>query len=145
VTPRSGACFPVPCNSGFHNSGSARYEKAISGNVANLALFQKFEDFMDYFEPIVNRFPSYEKNVLCANINNCMLRIMEKIIKTNRSRDKAAGWYDVDTELEILRNYVRRSRKKGSRYLSIRSYETAVKNLSEVGRILGGLIKKGNQ
>jgi hypothetical protein len=34
------------------------------GNVANLALYQKFEDFMDYFEPIVNRFPSYEKNSL---------------------------------------------------------------------------------
>jgi hypothetical protein len=133
------------CNSGFQNSGAARYEKAISGNVANLALFQKFEDFMDYFEPIVNRFPSYEKNALCANINKCMLRIMEKIIRTNRSKDKAAGWYDVDTELEILRNYVRRSRKKGSKYLSIRSYETAVKQLSEVGRILGGLIKRGNQ
>jgi hypothetical protein len=103
----------MSCNSGFHNSGPARYEKAVSGSVANLALFQKFGDFMDYFEPIVNRFPSYEKNTLCAHINNCMLRIMEKIIKTNRSKDKAAGWYDVDTELEILRNYVRRSRKIG--------------------------------
>jgi hypothetical protein len=51
----------------------------------------------------------------------------------------------VDTELEILRHYVRRSRKKGSTHLSIRSYETAVKKLSEVGRVLGGLIKKGNQ
>jgi len=133
------------CNSGLHNSETARYEKAISGNVANLALFQKFIDFMDYFEPIVNRFPSYEKNTLCANIQKCMYRIMEKIIITNRSKNKVAGWYDIDTELEILRAYVRRSRKRGSKYLSIRSYETAVKNLSEVGRILGGLIKKGNQ
>jgi hypothetical protein len=135
----------MSCNSGFSNSGTARYERAISGNVANLALFQKFEDFMDYFEPIIHRFPTYEKNTLCANITNCMYRIMEKIIKTNRSRDKAAGWYDVDTELEVLRSYVRRSRIKGSTHLSIRSYETAVKKLSEVGRILGGLIKRGNQ
>jgi hypothetical protein len=135
----------MSCNSGFQNSGTARYERAISGNVANLALFQKFEDFMDYFEPIIHRFPTYEKNTLCATITNCMYRIMEKIIKTNRSRDKAAGWYDIDTELEVLRSYVRRSRKKGSKHLSIRSYETAVKKLSEVGRILGGLIKRGNQ
>jgi hypothetical protein len=135
----------VSCNSGFYNSGTARYDRAISGNVANLALFQKFEDFMDYFEPVISRFPSYEKNTLCANIKSCMYRIMEKIIKTNRSKDKVAGWYEVDTELEILRLYVRRSRKKGSKYLSIRSYETAVKQLSEVGRILGGLIKKGSQ
>lgn len=123
----------------------ARYEKAIIGNVANLALFQKFIDFMDYFEPIVNRFPSYEKNSLCMNIQNCMYRIMENIIITNKSKNKVAGWYGIDTELEILRAYVRRSRKRGSKYLSIRSYETAVKKLSEVGRILGGLIKKGNQ
>lgn len=135
----------MSCNSGFHNSGAAQYERAVSGNVANLALFQKFEDFVDYFEPIVHRFPSYEKNTLCANIQNCMHRIMEKIIITNRSKNKTAGWYDVDTELEILRHYVRRSRKKGSTHLSIRSYETAVKKLSEVGRVLGGLIKKGNQ
>jgi hypothetical protein len=135
----------MSCNSGFSSSKTAQYERAINGNVANLALFQKFEDFVDYFEPIVLRFPLYEKNALCAHIRNCMYRTMERIIKTNRSRDKAAGWYDVDTELEILRSYVRRSRMKGSKYLSIKSYETAVKKLSEVGRILGGLIKKGNQ
>jgi hypothetical protein len=135
----------MSCNTGLHNSEMARYEKAIIGNVANLALFQKFIDFMDYFEPIVNRFPSYEKNSLCMNIQNCMYRIMENIIITNKSKNKVAGWYGIDTELEILRAYVRRSRKRGSKYLSIRSYETAVKKLSEVGRILGGLIKKGNQ
>ena len=135
----------MSCNSGFPSSKTTQQERALTGNVANLALFKKFEEFIDYFEPIVHRFPMYEKNTLCANIVNCMYRIMEKIIKTNRSRDKAAGWYDVDTELEILRSYVRRSRMKGSKHLSIRSYETAVKKLSEVGRILGGLIKKGNQ
>lgn len=134
----------MSCYSGFNNSGAARYDRAIKGNVANLALFQKFVDFMDYFEPIVNRFPSYEKNSLCMNIQNCMFRIMEKIIRTNKSTNKVAGWYDIDTELEILRAYIHRSRKRGSKYLSIRSYETAAKQLSEVGRIIGGLIKKGN-
>jgi hypothetical protein len=38
------------------------------GAVENLKLFQKFEDFIDYFEPIVERFPAYEKQVLCAAI-----------------------------------------------------------------------------
>lgn len=61
---------------------------------------------------------------------------------TNASKNRAAGWYYIDVQLEILRTYVRRSRAKGSKYLSKRSYETAVKKLSEVGRILGGLIKK---
>jgi hypothetical protein len=70
-----------------------------------------------------------------------MYRAVEKIIRANRSGNKLAAWFEVDTELEILRAYVRLSRRKGSKYLSIKSYETAVKKLSEAGRILGGLIK----
>jgi hypothetical protein len=128
-------------NSGFY-SEAARFEKAPMGNIANLALFQKFTDFMDYFEPIAMRFPRYEQNLLCANIGNCMYRIMELMIVTNASKNRVAGWHYIDVQLEILRTYVRRSRAKGSKYLSKRSYETAVKKLSEVGRILGGLINK---
>lgn len=122
------------------NQPSPRYPP---GAVENLKLFQKFEDFIDYFEPVVERFPAYEKQVLCAAIKNCMYRIYEKIIRTNSSRNKIPGWYDIDVDLKILQGYVRRSRKKGSKYLSIRSYETASKKLLEIGRILGGIIKKG--
>jgi hypothetical protein len=129
------------CNSGFY-AEAARFERAPQGNIANLALFQKFTDFIDYFEPIAMRFPRYEQNVLCSNIRNCMYRIMELMIVTNASKNRVAGWHYIDVQLEILRTYVRRSRAKGSKYLSKGSYATAVKKLSEVGRILGGLINK---
>jgi|LSPZ01.1.fsa_nt_gi hypothetical protein len=119
------------------------FENAPIGSVERLTLFQKFEDFIDYFEPIVERFPAFERYALCTRIKNCMYGIYEKIIRTNSAKNKLAGWYDVDTDLKILRGYVRRSRKRGSRYLSIKSYETACKKLSEVGKLLGGLIKKG--
>lgn len=128
-------------NSGFY-AEAAQFERVPKGNIANLALFQKYTDFMDYFEPIAMRFPRYEQSVLCANIRNCMYRIMELMIMTNGSKNRVAGWYYIDVQLEVLRTYVRRSRAKGSKYLSKRSYETAVKKLSEVGRLLGGLIKK---
>jgi len=54
------------------------------------------------------------------------------------------GWYKVDTEFEILRFYIRFAHSKGSKYLSHHSYETACKMMAELGRILGGLINKGN-
>jgi hypothetical protein len=114
-----------------------------AGSVENLKLFQKFEDFIDWLEPIVERFPAYEKFALCTKIKNCMYGIYEKIIRTNSSKNKIPGWYDIDVDLKILRGYLRRSRKRGSKYLSKKSYETAVKNLLEVGKLLGGLIKKG--
>ena len=115
---------------------------APPGSVENLVLFQKFEDFIDYFEPIVERFPSFERYALRTCIKNCMYRIYEMIIRTNSSKNKMAGWYDIDVELKILRGYVRRSRKRGSKYLSKKSYETASKYLAEVGRLNGGLINK---
>jgi hypothetical protein len=140
MTENSGLTSPVtPGNS--HSPGGAHYPP---GAVENLKLFQKFEDFMDYFEPIAERFPAYEKPVMIAAIKNCMYRICEKIIRTNSSRNKLSGWYDIDIDLKILQLYVRRARKKGSKYLSKRSYETASKKLLEIGRILGGLIKRGN-
>jgi hypothetical protein len=37
-------------------------EKHPAGSVWNLLLFQKFYDFDVYFEPIIERFPAFEKS-----------------------------------------------------------------------------------
>ena len=115
-----------------------------TGNVQNLVLLRKFEDFIIYFEPLVEKFPHYEHFALETDIKNCLHRTMELIIRTNRSSRKVEGWYKVDTEFEILRFYIRFAHSKGSKYLSHHSYETACKMMAELGRILGGLINKGN-
>ena len=121
-------------------------KKKNYGSVENLLLFQKFESFIKYFEPIIERFPRYEHFALCTDIKQVLHRTIELIIVTNRSRNKLSGLYNIDTQLEILRFYVRYSYSKGSKYLSFHSYETAEKKLTEIGCILGGLIKKiGNQ
>jgi len=133
----------MPGNSDFQTTGSARgSDTAPVGSVENLVLFQKLEDYIDYFEPIVDRFPGFERYALRNDIKCCMNRIYEMVIRTNNSRNKLQGWFDIDVELKVLRGYVRRSRKRGSRYLSIKSYETASKKLSELGKLLGGLIRK---
>ena len=109
-----------------------------AGSVWNLLLFQKFYDFDTYIEPIIERFPAYEKSAWCAQIKGTLIATMKLIIRTNKARDKPREWFEVDTNLDILRIFMRRMREK--KYLSPRSYETAVKRLDEVGRILGGLI-----
>lgn len=114
------------------------------GSVENLTLFRKFEDFILYFEPIVERFPHREHFALQADIKRCMHRIIELIIVTNKSSRKLEGWHKIDTELQILKFYVRLSYKKGSSYLTMHGYETAEKKLVEIGKILGGLIKRGS-
>lgn len=129
-------------NSDFETPAAVKSEATPPlGSVENLVLFQKVEDFIDYFEPIIEKFPSFERYALRTYIKCCMFRIYEMIIRTNSSRDKLQGWFNIDVELKVLRGYVRRSRKRGSRYLSKKSYETAFRKLNEIGRVLGGLIK----
>lgn len=111
-----------------------------SGNVQNLILFQKFYDFDNYIEPIIERFPRYEKSAWCAQAKNLIAEIIKLIIITNKSRSKLAGWHEIDTRIEILKIFIRRFREK--KYLSTRTYETASKRLDEIGKILGGLIKR---
>jgi hypothetical protein len=118
-------------------------EKESIGGVEKLLFFTKFEDFMFWFEPIIERFPVYERTVLCARIKNLMYGIFEKIIRTNSMKNKLPGWYEIDTDLKILKRYITRSRKKGSRYLGKKSHGTAVIKLVEIGKLLGGLIKRG--
>ena len=53
-----------------------------AGNVQNLILFRKFEDFIIYFEPRIEKFPHYEHFALETDIKNCLHRIIELIIRT---------------------------------------------------------------
>ena len=112
------------------------------GSIWGLELFQKFYDFDKYIEPIIERFPSFEKSAWCAEIKRLIIETIRLIIKTNKSRNKLPGWFEIDTNLDVLRIYIRRMREK--KYLSPRSYETAIKRLAEVGKILGGLINPDN-
>ena len=109
------------------------------GAVENLKLFQKFYDFIVYFEPIIERFPNFEKSAWCAEAKKQLIRMMRIVIVTNKTRQKTAGWNEFDTELTVLKMYVRRFREK--KYLSTNTYEHSVKLLDEIGKITGGLIK----
>lgn len=114
-------------------------EKYPAGSVYNLLLFQKFYDFDAYIEPIIERFPAFEKSAWCAQIKNILIDTIKLILTTNKARNKLPGWYQVDTNIDLLKIYIRRMREK--KYLSTRTYATAEKRLVEIGKILGGLIK----
>lgn len=105
----------------------------------NFVLWQKAEDFVEYLFPIIDRFPKHEKFALCSQMKNTCYGIMKLIVRTNKSRQKAPGLYEIDTELEMLRWFIRHSHRR--KYLSPQCYETAAKKVDELGRIVGGLLK----
>lgn len=58
---------------------------------------------MLYVYPIIDRFPKREKFALCTNLKNTILRLHSLIIRTNKSRNKKHGAYEIDICLEELR------------------------------------------
>ncbi len=104
-----------------------------------LVLYQKLNDMADWLFPIVDRFPRAEKFALCTQIKNSVYALMKLTIRAQKAREKLRWLYEVDIELEILRSLIRHAHVR--KYLSHKKYETVSKMLSEVGRVLGGLIK----
>ena len=109
----------------------------------NLKIKQKIEDMIEYGHIALRQFPKSEKFSLAQDIKKSMTGLLEQVIRTNRSRDKRVMIYNIDTELEILRTYVRMAMKLG--FLPLSKYETWSQHLAEIGRMLGGWLKSLNK
>jgi hypothetical protein len=105
----------------------------------NLIIYQKIYDFTLYLFPIIDRFPKFEKFVLCTHIKSRVLDVAKLIIRANKSRNKKPLLFDIDVAIEEIKFLLRLSHDR--KYISHRSYEHGSKLLLEIGRLLGGWIK----
>ena len=94
---------------------------------------------MKYGYIALRQFPKSEKFSLAQDVKRTMLALLEQIVRANRSRDKRAMLYAIDTELEILRTQIRLAMEL--QFLPFAKYETWSGHLSEIGRMLGGWLK----
>ncbi|ALA68846.1 hypothetical protein GT50_00620 [Geobacillus stearothermophilus 10] len=97
-------------------------------------------DLILYMYPIVNRFPKQQRFTLGQQIQNTMLDIQKGIIQANRQKNKAPILYQIDTELEKLKFLIRLAKDLG--FIDIKKYETMSKQIAEIGRLLGGWLRK---
>lgn len=103
------------------------------------------EDFVDYFFPIIDRFPKFEKFALCSEIKQDCYALIRLIYLMNKLYDKQvrlAKLEEIDSYVALMRFLIRHSHSR--RYLAMNSYETAEKMIDEIGRIIGALIKGCN-
>jgi four helix bundle protein len=110
----------------------------VQTTLADFIFYQKFNDFIGYFFPIVERFPHREKFALCCQVKNHCYVIMQNIIDAHRARSKYTVLYKIDGQLEFLRWLIRHAHDRG--YLAHHSFETSAKLVDELGRILGRLL-----
>lgn len=104
-----------------------------------LVLYQKVYDFLLYIYPIIGRYPKFEKFTLQTQTKNCIVDIQRKIIRANKSSTKKSHLYEADTLLEELKMLIRLAHDL--RYIPPRQYENISNKISEIGRLLGGMIR----
>lgn len=109
----------------------------------NLIIKQKLEDAIEYSYIVFQHFPKSERFTLVADLKRTLLKILELIIRANKSRDKLAILRDIDTELEIFRSLIRLSFTL--KFLAPKQYENISLKYNEFGRLLGGWMKQSRQ
>jgi len=92
-----------------------------------------------YLYPAVKQFPKSEKFGLALDMKKSAHKILRLIIETNKVRNKRMKLYEIDTELDVLKNFNRISKDLG--FMPFKKYENLSKMLIEIGRMLGGWIK----
>jgi hypothetical protein len=110
---------------------------------ADLSVFIKWTEFIEWLFPHTEKFPKRSRFTLALRIENLALDIIEDLVEARYAKEKLEILKRINLKLEKLRILLRLSHK--FRYLSTQSYEFAVKNLNEVGQMIGGWIKQQNK
>ena len=104
-------------------------------------LAQKIYDLILHQQAVLNHFPKSEKFALTSQIKNCLYDLYKAVIRANKSRNKIPIYYDADIILEQYRMLIRLAHDM--RYISNQKYKYIFEMVSEIGRIIGGMIKSG--
>jgi hypothetical protein len=105
-----------------------------------LKLTQKSFDLCQWMFQHTNRFPKSHRFSVAVRLENCFLDFLELVSLASYRRNKLPLLEKADEHLFKLRLLVRFSH--AAKFVNTGSYEYASKGLDEIGRMLGGLIKK---
>ena len=104
-----------------------------------LIIFKKSYDFSIWLFNHTNKFPKSHRFSVAVRLENGMLEFLRLITIANHRRQKLELLHAADDELLVLRIYIRLSHDL--RFINISSYEYAIRQLEEIGKMLGGWIK----
>lgn len=107
--------------------------------IQDLKILQRAYDMVQYGYVAVKQFPKSERHTLSAEIRRCMVDILRLIVVAQRRRQKGPVLQELDTQLDILRLYLRLSKDLG--FLPFKKYELWSKQVNEIGRMLGGWMR----
>ena len=109
-------------------------------NKHNLVIVQKFEDFLQYIYPKVQKIDRTHGYMKQKFINLLFEEVecLYKAVKTNQ----ISKLYEADGNLAAIRFYLRFFSNKEQKLLSLHQTEYSGILIAEVGKILNSMIKK---
>lgn len=107
----------------------------------NLKVFQKHYDFLLWLQTVVANIPISARFTLAQRLENSALAVMEGIIEANGGEKNALK--KASLELDKVRIFTRLA--KDLRFIDLKKYENAAVQIDEIGRMLGGWIKSGDE
>ena len=102
-------------------------------------VLEKMYQFLLWLTPTVEKFPRTQKFTLGDRIQALSLVVLEGLIEANYRRERLPILVQVNLNLEKLRFLFRLA--SDLHCMDLRRYEFAVRQLDEVGRMVGGWMK----
>ena len=103
---------------------------------AESPIFVKTYDFLTWMVPLLTAFPKDQRFRLAARLEDSLFDFQEHLLRAVRTPDKKAELSVADLELEQIRLYLRLA--QDIHCISLRQYEHAARQVTEIGKLLGG-------
>ena len=106
-----------------------------------LILIPKIEKYLQYMLEVIIKFPRIEKFSIGNEYKISMYEILKDAIYANKIDLSKRLYYiqKIDAELVLERIYLRIMLK--NRWIDERKFRVSIEQISEIGKIVGGLIK----
>lgn len=121
----------------FHPWGAT---KMAQDRDEELPIIVRWMDLLEWLLPVTAGYPRKVRHTFAERIEGLVLDIFESLVAVRYSKDKLSRLREINLRLEQLRLLLRLSQKL--HYLSHNSYERAIRDINEVGRMLGGWIRQ---
>jgi len=108
-----------------------------------LSIFTRWSDFLSWLLDTTEKFPKKIRFTISSRLDNIALDILEKIIEAVYTKEKIEILKEINLQLEKMRVILRICCNK--QYLSKQKYDYSIKELYEIGKMLGGWIKQQNE
>lgn len=103
------------------------------------ALLAKIEELDAYTHVVLQQYPKMERHLLCHDIRRSMADIQRYAVVAWKRYHKKTTLQDMDTEVEVLRIWIRKS--VHLKYITPHRYQVWTQHVNDIGRMVGGWIK----